>query len=128
MMRRRGNSGASLAIGDNFVIVRNGYEEPASGGDPVFDYAVVIVYGDSTPEQRKSDRRYRIHGDRVELTVGKRRIDDIRGTNKLYVIRGDDLQIYDVPCTSALIKALIKSQADGVDQYISEALGAAETT
>jgi hypothetical protein len=115
-------------VGDAFVIVRYGYEEALDGSLALHDYAAVLVYRDSTPEQRKADRRLRIVGERVELNVGKHRISDIRGTHKLYVIQGDDLQVHDVPCSEGMIRSLLHSRADRIDAYISEAVEVAKAT
>ncbi len=107
---------------------RSGYQQALDGSSPVYDYAAVLVYKDSTPEQRKTDRRLRIIGDRVELNVGKERIKDIRETRKLYVIQGDELQVHDVPCSEDMIRSLVHPRADRIDTYIRDAIEAAKAT
>ena len=83
---------------------------------------MVVIYDDTNHRPAKDDRIR--HYDRaIELRVGKQHAANIRGTNKLYIVRGDELQIYDLATTdeSAIEEASI-IRANDADEYVAKVI------
>jgi hypothetical protein len=105
-------------VGSSYVTFSNGYLRGK------VDYVLVVIY-DNTAARPTTDARVRDRNDAIELTVGDKYFPNIRGTNKLYIVRGNDIQVYDLATTSeSVIEEVSVTSANDADEYVDNVVAA----
>jgi hypothetical protein len=106
------------------------YESHGYSVGSSIDFVLIEIYSDPETAQQKSDERVRDHVLKISLNVGDQQIENIRGTQKLYMIHDDELTIYDLDCDDGDLSDVVGSipHFTTVDEFIASCVNALTST
>lgn len=113
-----GDAMMSFRLGTSYVVVENSYNFNQ------VDYVLIRVYDNATTAPPTDERVRDADGD-LEIRVDGQHIKNIRGTDKLYILRGQNLDIHDLvqPCTEDRVDDVLVSRGTNVDDWLKMVVG-----
>jgi hypothetical protein len=95
---------AALPLAGNQAYETHGY----SFGSKV-DFVLIEIYSDPKTADAMSARQVTHDGFSITLDVGDQQVENIRGTQKLYIIHDDTLETYNLDCTDGDVGDVVGS-------------------